>query len=452
MSFEVLPMLIISAIFLLLFIIAEIMRKTGKFCTEATRKFVHFSGAFVSIFFPFLLKSHISVLILSIVFAITMIFTKKFNLLPSIHNVDRKSYGAIYHPVAIYICFLIAQTLNQPYFYVISILILAISDASAALIGKNYGTRAFITESDKYKSLEGSFIFFLSSFLITHLILLLCTQTGRIESVLIALLIAIITTIFEGISLEGTDNIFVPLSTMFILSKNIDPTPMGIGLQILYLILFLLGSLLILKPYKKIGFSGVLLLSLISYIAFALAPWYYAFAIVMLAIVCQKSDWILIQDETKDEIFRILPVFFILAVPMMLILGADIYLTLSDKNVFVLFFIPFVYCLVSQMAILRGWKRKIQLQVPTKRSCSFFKSLVFTLIFSPLLFLNSKDYIVYAIISCISMSYFTDRIYWYYVLKNEEKWEQINFLKTGFRLTLISSIAILLIFLGVYNV
>ena len=184
---------IISIIFVSLFVIAEIARKKGV-CTEATRKFVHFGGAFVTIFFPFILTSHWTVLALAIGFALIMIITKKFQFLQSVHGVERKSEGAIYHPIAIYSCFLYSQIIHQPMFYVISILILAISDALAALVGKNYGAKEYQVEVGIRKTVEGSVTFLLTSFLIVHLILLLTTNTGRVESVLIALLISIIVT------------------------------------------------------------------------------------------------------------------------------------------------------------------------------------------------------------------------------------------------------------------
>ena len=272
---------IISLLFLSIFIVAELSRKFAKVSTEVTRKFVHFSGAAVSISFPFVFSSHWTVLILAVIFGLTMLISKKFSLLQSIHDIDRTSEGAIYHPIAIYLCFVFAKMLNQPYFYVISILILAISDASAALVGKTYGMRSFITEAENKKSFEGSLIFFLTAFLITHLILLLCTQTGRIESVLIAVLISIIITIFEGVSLEGTDNIFVPIGTMFVLYKNLTPTPEVILEHIIILILIIASYLIIMKPYKKIGFSGIILMGLITYIAWALAGNVYAIALVL---------------------------------------------------------------------------------------------------------------------------------------------------------------------------
>ena len=306
---------IISIIFLSLFVIAEFLRKKGA-KAETTRKFVHFGGAFVTIFFPFILTSHWAVLALAIGFASIMFITKKIGWLQSVHGVERKSDGAIYHPIAIYTCFLYSQIINQPMFYVISILILAISDALAALVGKSYGANEYLVEVGTRKTIEGSVSFFLTSFLIVHLILLLATQTGRVESVLIALLISIIVTIFEGVSLKGADNLFIPLGTMFILSKNITPTIEGISFQILALLGFLVGYLVLLLPYKRIGFSGITLLGLINYIIWALLGNIYAIILFAFSFICAKTDWILNYDCEEADAYRVRPIFYILTIPV----------------------------------------------------------------------------------------------------------------------------------------
>ena len=306
---------IISIIFLSLFIIAEIARKKGV-CTEGTRKFVHFGGAFVTIFFPFVLSSHWTVLALAVGFAIIMILTKKLNLLKSIHCVDRKSDGAYYHPIAIYSCFLYSQILNQPWFYVISILILAISDALAALVGKNYGAKEYLVEVGIRKTYEGSITFFLTTFLITHLILLLATNISRAESVLIALLIAIIVTLFEANSLRGADNLFIPLGTLFILSKTIHSTVSSISFQIEILLAFLFGYLILMLPYKRISFSGVVLLGLINYIVWALLGNIYAIILLVLSFACAKTNIILNYDCDVADLYMVRPILYILAVPI----------------------------------------------------------------------------------------------------------------------------------------
>lgn len=335
---------IVCGIFLLLFIIAEISYKKGA-DVELTRKFVHFGGAFVTIFFPFIFTSHFTVLILAVMFAGILLLTKKSGLLQSVHGVTRKSQGAFYHPIAIYICFLYAQLLNQPWFYVIAILILAISDASAALVGKNYGAKEYVVEIGTRKTVEGSITFFLTSFLITHLILLLATPAGRVESVLIALLISIIVTIFEGVSLKGADNLFIPLAVIFILSKNIHPTIEGIAFQILILAVFLTGYLLLMLPYRRIGFSGVLLLGLINYVVWALLGDLYAAILLAFSMVCAKTDLILNYDCENADLYRVKPIFYIMTVPLVCaFLGAF----LSGYTIY-----PFVSSIICQGIIIR---------------------------------------------------------------------------------------------------
>ena len=335
---------IISVIFLSLFMIAEFLRKKGV-KAETTRKFVHFGGAFVTIFFPFILNSHWTVLALAVGFALIMLLTKKLGWLQSVHGVERKSDGAIYHPIAIYSCFLYAQILNQPMFYVISILILAISDALAALVGKSYGANEYLVEVGTRKTVEGSVTFFLTSFLIVHLILLLTTQTGRIESVLIALLISIIVTVFEGVSLKGADNLFIPLGTMFILSKNITPTIEGILFQIFALIGFLVGYLILMMPYKRIGFSGVTLLGLINYIIWALLGNIYAIILFAFSFICAKTDLILNYDCGVADAYRVRPIFYILTVPVICaFLGSFI-----GQNIIY----PFVTSIICEGIIIR---------------------------------------------------------------------------------------------------
>lgn len=307
--------IIISFIFILIFGIAEVARKFGV-SDEGTRKLVHFGGAFVTIFFPFILTSQWTVLVLAIIFGLIMFLTKKFGLLKSVHAVERKSDGAIYHPIAIYACFLYSQFLNQPWFYVIAISVLAISDALAAIVGKNYGANEYIVEVGLRKTIEGSVTFFLTSFLIVHLVLLLATPLDRLESVLIALLISLIVTVFEGVSLKGADNLFIPLATIFILSKNIHPTVYGISFQIGILIAFLTGYLIIMKPYRRIGFSGIILLGLINYVVWALLGNLYAFILFIFAFICAKTDLILNYDCEFSDSFRVRNIFYVLTVPI----------------------------------------------------------------------------------------------------------------------------------------
>ena len=236
--------------------------------------------------------------------------------------------------------------LAQPWFYVISILILAISDALAALVGKNYGANEYLVDVGTRKTIEGSITFFLTSFLIVHLILLLTTSTGRLESVLIALLISIIVTVFEGVSLKGADNLFIPLATIFILSKNIHPTINGITFQITALICFLIGYLIFMLPYKRIGFSGVTLLGLINYVVWALLGNVYAVILCAFSFICGKTNLILNYDCDIADSYRVRPIFYILTVPVVCAFLGQ----LLDTHIL---FYPFITSIICEGFIIR---------------------------------------------------------------------------------------------------
>lgn len=337
-------LIIVSILFLSFFAVSEFLYKKGA-DVELTRKLVHFSGAFVTIFFPFIFESPITVLFLALGFSLIMFLSKKFGLLKSIHGIKRSSKGAFYHPIAIFICFLYANLLGLPWFYVISILILGISDASAALVGKNYGKNEFIVEIGTTKTLEGSIAFFLSSFLIVHLILLLTTGFPRIECVLIALLIATIVTIFEGVSLGGADNLFIPLSVIFILSRNINTGVFELSIQLLVLFSFLVVYLITMLPYKRIGFSAVVLLGLINYVIWVMLGSIYALIIFIFSLLCQKTNLILSYDCEVADKYRVKPIVYVLAVPI-----ACAFLGDFINNIVIY---PFIASIICEIIIIR---------------------------------------------------------------------------------------------------
>src|SRR5690606_6142869 len=125
-------------------------------------------------------------------------------------------------PIAVYGMYLLAA--DQPAFYLISLSALVVSDALAALVGGAYGRVRYRVESDR-RSSEGSVVFFLATLLAVHLPLLLMTPIDRRLSVLVAVQIALLVTLLEAISLQGNDNLIVPLGTFLLLHKLTIQTP-----------------------------------------------------------------------------------------------------------------------------------------------------------------------------------------------------------------------------------
>ncbi|MBA2671332.1 MAG: phosphatidate cytidylyltransferase, partial [Gemmatimonadetes bacterium] len=99
---------LVGAVFLLAFGSAELWRHFGSPEPEWTRKLVHVFGGLVALALPWMVRSHWTVLVLGLVFALTLLLTRRWGLLTSVHGVTRRSEGGLYFPVAVYAMFLLA--------------------------------------------------------------------------------------------------------------------------------------------------------------------------------------------------------------------------------------------------------------------------------------------------------------------------------------------------------
>ena len=107
---------------------------------------------------------------------------------------------------------------DDPLLFQIPVLVLTLADSAAALIGKGYGQKSYSALGEQ-RTFEGSAAFFVATFLCVHLPLLIALRTGRIESVLIGLNVALLVTCFEAISVRGLDNVFIPIGAWYALNN-----------------------------------------------------------------------------------------------------------------------------------------------------------------------------------------------------------------------------------------
>ena len=99
------------------------------------RKIIHSMVGVAVSFSPFIFLSNIQPLILAVIFLIINLFSYKNNKLKSFHNLNRKTLGTIFFPLA----FILIATLFWEYKYNIasSFMILAVSDPLSSLAGEN---------------------------------------------------------------------------------------------------------------------------------------------------------------------------------------------------------------------------------------------------------------------------------------------------------------------------
>ncbi len=246
---------------------------------EVSRKLMHVIMGLVTLNLPWLFNESWPVVSLALATAIGLFILKRSKLKNSLgqvlHNVGRSSsQGEIAFPIAVATVFVLAK--GNAILYCIPVLILTIADATAALIGLRYGLSRY-QAAEGQKSIEGSLAFFAISFNSVLLSLLLFTQVGRQECILIAFLLGLLVMMLEAIAWQGLDNFFIPLAGFLLLKSYLVMTIaellLNLGIVLGLVLLVLLGR-------QAGGFDGtaVMTSALIGYLIWSTGGWLWMIA------------------------------------------------------------------------------------------------------------------------------------------------------------------------------
>jgi phytol kinase len=313
--------LIILASFTVILLAAEVWARAGA-KPEWTRKLVHLGGGLIGLALPWLIESPWVVLALTASLSALFLLGERLDVMKSLHKVERKTRGSEYYPLAIWLVFVIAA--DRKWLYLAAVLTLAVADASAALIGSRYGKHRYEVE-DEYKSVEGSLVFFVIAFLAAWLPMLLMTTLPRATCLLSALLVAMLVTIFEAISLRGTDNLFVPVAVVVVLQKITTKTVPHIAMQNVALLVIVSLMLFLAARIAWFNIGGALTVTLFLYAAWSLAPrlLYIIPAVIGLTVLIVARVIVKVRGERRRFIkvrtstrVLMLPFLFLLAANM----------------------------------------------------------------------------------------------------------------------------------------
>lgn len=242
---------VLGAVFLILLFFAvigfaEILMRKGRLSAEIARKSIHLSGGLGCLLFPFLVSSWITVLLLAFVFASIFYLGENRKMLKSLSSVERRSCGSLLFPVAILTLFILSE--GRLWLYISALLVLVLADTAAALAGTRFGKTFYQTAPGEKKSAEGTAMFCFVGFFAVYLPLLFLSDIPHLTCILTATLMALLLGGLEAVSIGGTDNLFVPLATSFLLLKiPTKPQP-----EILFQCLSFIGiSLLIFKANRR---------------------------------------------------------------------------------------------------------------------------------------------------------------------------------------------------------
>jgi hypothetical protein len=105
--------------------------------------------------------------------------------------------------------------------------VLTLADAAAALIGTRYGRRFFAVEVGT-KSVEGVAMFFMVTWITAMILLLLLTDIGRANVVLLSIIVAGFGALVEADSWHGLDNLFIPVGLYLFLAAYLEIPPFNL--------------------------------------------------------------------------------------------------------------------------------------------------------------------------------------------------------------------------------
>jgi phytol kinase len=257
---------------------------------EVVRKLLHVIMGLTTLSFPWLFTERWPVLILGVVTLVMLLLLKRSKLKKNIgqvlHGVQRDSHGDIYFPISVASVFLLSN--GQPLLFCLPILILSLADATAALIGLRYGVSRYQTTEGK-KSVEGSAAFFGVTFLSVLLVLLFFTNVGRVDIVLIALMLGLLVMMLEAIAWLGLDNLFIPLGVFLLLETYLTMTTFALTLNLI-VIMALLALMLVARKRSDLDPSAVMAAILATYLIWATGGWLW---LVAPAIVFLGYRWLL---------------------------------------------------------------------------------------------------------------------------------------------------------------
>jgi len=265
---EVIPLISFFLLFASAIITVEVLTRKDSLKAETSRKLVHVSGGFGALLFPFFIESWHTVAALTSFFIVTLYVGERKNILTCLTNVGRKSIGAIIFPVAILLLFIVAN--GNTALYVSSLLVLTLADTGAALVGTNYGKIRYHTGKEEMKSVEGSVTFWMIGFLAVHIPLLLLSDIPRETTVLVGILMATLLSYIEAISVRGTDNLFVPIATGYLLLKLVDKPWEELLFQIVSLIFISIAMLIINNRKQMMETRPLFFFILISFACWSL--------------------------------------------------------------------------------------------------------------------------------------------------------------------------------------
>lgn len=201
----------LGSLFLILTLVgaSELSLRSGWISSENSRKWVHLTVGVAVSFSPLLFQTNIQPALLAIIFILLNSLAMFQDGLIGIHSQKRETYGTIYFPMSYLILTLGFWEYSE--FIILSFAVLAICDPLAAQVGQNSLTPKYFNIWSDKKTIQGTIVFFISSFLIIYLGSQQLFEHSNSYLIGFAFFVSFAITISEITSSKGSDNLSIPL-------------------------------------------------------------------------------------------------------------------------------------------------------------------------------------------------------------------------------------------------
>lgn len=186
--------------------LGEYLRRVHLLHTEVTRKFIHITVAGWAASWPFFMEWK-QIQLISLLMFVGIVLSRGMHLFRAIHGVQRRTWGELFFAMSIGLAAVLAR---DEWTFAAAMLVMGVADGFAALAGTLIDGRRYRVFGHT-KSFHGTAVFFVC----TLVILVACSMPGNFPIGLVGfVLLPAIASVFENISIAGTDNLFVPLVVM----------------------------------------------------------------------------------------------------------------------------------------------------------------------------------------------------------------------------------------------
>jgi len=190
-----------------IFLISVVFKKYNKDSREIVRKIIHIGiGPLIPIA-QFLKINQNSALIFTGIVSLMVFINYNYKLVPTIEDVERKSYGTIFYCLSLFILIWLFWN-KDPYALIAGFFIMTFGDGLAGLIGKSFHSKNWIIFKQK-KSLFGTMTMFFTSLIVVYSIGY--AQQNSFSFNLNYFVIGFLATFLEQFSIFGIDNFIVPI-------------------------------------------------------------------------------------------------------------------------------------------------------------------------------------------------------------------------------------------------